>query len=172
MSCMSLHNHSMLVPAESMMASAPHVIPFASLNATIGNVPPLERRFSVGGVVPVTVSSMPPVPNVIFVLPGVMQPWPTSEPCWSPIKLAIGGAPGNAVAEPTTPEERTIVGIISMSIPKISRMRGDHDCSCSVHKPVTAALVSSVTKSSPLESTKATHVSTVPMQIFAVDGIE
>ena len=64
----------MLVPAESMIASAPQVMPDASLNATIGNVPPLERRFSVGGVVPVTVSSMPPVPNVILVFPGVMQP--------------------------------------------------------------------------------------------------
>ena len=117
----------MFVPAESMMASAPQVMPVASLNATMGNVPPLERRFSVGGVVPVTVSSIPPVPNVIFVLPGVMQPWPTREPCWSPTKLAIGGAPVRAVALPTTPDDLTIVGIISMSIPKISRMRGDQD---------------------------------------------
>ena len=172
MSCISLHSHSMLVPAESMIASAPQVTPVASLNATIGNVPPDERRFSLGGVVPVTVSSMPPVPNVILVLPGVIQPWPTREPCWSPTKLAIGGAPGNAVALPTTPDDLTIVGIISTSMPKMSRIRGDHDWFCSVHKPVTAALVSSVTKSWPLESTNATHVSTVPMQIFALDGIE
>ena len=50
---------------------------------------------------------MPPVPKVIFARPGRMQPWPTSDACWSPAMPAIGGAPGEPVASPTTPVEST-----------------------------------------------------------------
>ena len=38
---------------------------------------------------------MPPVPNVILASPGRVQPWPTSDACWSPAMPAIGGAPGS-----------------------------------------------------------------------------
>ena len=73
----------MLVPADNMMASTPQctvvvVMPCASVSlsekATMGKVPDVLRDDTVGAVVPVYISSMPPVPKVIFVLPGVMQP--------------------------------------------------------------------------------------------------
>ena len=37
---------------------------------------------------------MPPVPKVALASPGRVQPWPTSEACWSPAMPQIGGAPG------------------------------------------------------------------------------
>ena len=77
----SSRSHSTLVPADSMIASAPHVRWPPRLHATIGNVPCSLRRADAGGVVPVHTSSMPPVPNVIFARPGRTQPWPTRLAC-------------------------------------------------------------------------------------------
>ncbi len=55
---------------------------------------------------------MPPVPKVILAGPGATQPWPSSDACWSPAMPAMGGAPGRAVAGPSTPVESTMVGSI------------------------------------------------------------
>jgi hypothetical protein len=96
---MSVQSHSTLVPADSMIASAPHVRVPARLHATIGKVPLGARWPSGGGRSSRHTSSIAPVPNVIFVIPGSMQPCPTSDACWSPTRAAIGGAPGSAVAE-------------------------------------------------------------------------
>ncbi len=67
-------NHSTLVPAESITASAPHVSSPPRLQATIGNVPCGWRWALAGAEGPVQVSSMPPVPKVTFVRPGWTQP--------------------------------------------------------------------------------------------------
>ena len=48
---------------------------------------------------------------MIFDAPGVEQPWPISEACWSPQRPAIGGASRSASATPQTPVESTRVGI-------------------------------------------------------------
>ncbi|CAB4559019.1 unannotated protein [freshwater metagenome] len=71
----------MLVPADNMMASVAYDSAPLLLNATIGNVPPSLRRAESGARSPVKTFNIPPVPKVILVIPGEMQPWPTSEPC-------------------------------------------------------------------------------------------
>ncbi len=75
----------------------------------------------------------------------------------------IGGAPGSAVALPTAPPESTIAGNISAGMPSAASTRVSHvDGSRVTWRPVTAALVASVTWTAPRESVHATHVSTVP----------
>ncbi len=105
---------------------------------------------------------MPPVPNVILARPGSTHPWPTSDACWSPMRAAIGGAPGSAVAVPTTPVESTIDGSRPPGMPSSSRVRSFHALPSVASSPVTAALLWSVTWRSPPDSAQATQVSTVP----------
>jgi hypothetical protein len=62
-----------LVPADSMAASTPHVIVPSNRHATMGKLP-APPRVSNCGRPSTTVSSMPPVPNVILATPGTMQP--------------------------------------------------------------------------------------------------
>jgi hypothetical protein len=70
----SSRSHSTFVPADSMIASMPHVAAPARRHATIGNVPPGPRASNGGRSGPSTMSSIPPVPNVIFAAPGTTQP--------------------------------------------------------------------------------------------------
>ena len=53
-----------------MIASRPHTAAPPRRHATIGNVPPPPRVSNVGRCGPSTMSSMPPVPNVILAWPG------------------------------------------------------------------------------------------------------
>ena len=159
---MSSTSHSTLVPADSMIASAPHVRWPPMLQATIGNVPFWARDPSGGGVVPWHTSSIPPVPNVIFARPGSMHPWPASDACWSPTRAAIGGRPGSAVASATTPAVSTMVGSISSGTPSASHTPACQRPSATEYRPVTAAFEWSVTWTAPSDSVQATHVSTVP----------
>ena len=74
MSPRSSRNHSTLVPADSMIASIPHVTVPPRRHATIGNVPASPVVSNDGRPPPSTMSSMPPVPNVIFAMPGARSP--------------------------------------------------------------------------------------------------
>ena len=53
---------------------------------------------------------MPPVPNVALASPGRVQPWPTSDACWSPAMPQMGGAPASAARLAHHPDESTMVG--------------------------------------------------------------
>ena len=66
----SSRSHSTLVPADSMIASTPHVSAPPCDQATIGNVPCAPRRADAGASGPRQTSSIPPVPNVILARPG------------------------------------------------------------------------------------------------------
>ena len=102
------------------------------------------------------------MPNVSLPSPGSTQPCPASEPCWSPTIAASGGAPGSAVAWPTTPNVSTIVGSSEGSRPSTSiAWRSQLPASAS-RSPVTPAFVASVTWSAPSESTCASQQSMVP----------
>ena len=158
----SSRSQSTLVPAESMIASAPHVRCPARLHATIGNVPCSLRRADDGAVVPVQTSNIPPVPNVILARPGRTHPWPTRLPCWSPTSAAKGGDPASALASPKTPVESTTVGSISIGTPSAAQASVDHAVVSARSRPVTAAFDGSVTCTAPPDSTHATQVSTVP----------
>src|SRR3954449_6674423 len=160
----SSRSQSILLPADNMIASAPHVLWPPRLHATIGNVPLELRRADAGAAVPVQTSSIPPVPNVTFAKPGCTQPCPTRLACWSPINAASGGAPASALASPNTPVESTTVGSISIGTPSAAHASTDHAEVSAVSNPVTAALEGSVTCTAPRDSTHATHVSTVPKQ--------
>ncbi len=107
-------------------------------------------------------SSIPPVPNVIFAVPGATQLWPMRLPCWSPIRAHSGGAPGSAVAGPSWPAESTMVGSMPMGTPSASQVEGDQPLASRSSNPVTAALDASVTWTAPSVSTQAIHESTVP----------
>ena len=57
----------------------------------MGKVPASPRATPAGpSPDPVHWSSMPPVPKVALARPGRVQPWPTSEACWSPGDPADG----------------------------------------------------------------------------------
>ena len=173
MSPMSSMSHSILVPADNMMASTPQcnlvvVAPFSSFSlsekATMGKVPDVLRDDAVGAVVPVYMSSMPPVPKVILVLPGVMQPCPTKDACWSPTSAAMGRL-SNSVAWPTTCDDATMVGSAASGIFKIPQILSDQFSVSTEKSPVTPALVWSVTKDFPAVNFHVSQVSMVPMQI-------
>ena len=100
----------MFVPAESMIASTPHVSSPSRDHSGSGKVPWAPRSMPCGVASSVHRSSIPPVPNVIFARPRTTQFWPTSDACWSPRMPAIGGAPGRTVASPQMPTESTTVG--------------------------------------------------------------
>ena len=89
--CRSSRSHSTHVPADNIAPSSPHIVSAPRRHPMIGKQPPFDRDFGVGRVAPVTTSSIPPVPNVIFAMPGRTQPWPTSDACWSPTSDAMGG---------------------------------------------------------------------------------
>ena len=95
-------------------------------------------------------------------MPGSTHPWPTSDACWSPTRQAIGGLPGRAVASPTTPDESTNRGSRPAGTPSRSSTRPLHSPPSRASKPVTAALVWSVTCSAPPDSDQASQLSTVP----------
>src|SRR5262249_22730623 len=56
---------------------------------------------------------------------------------------AIGGAPGSAVASPTTPDESTIRGSIRFGTRSVSSVSSDQADASLASSPVTAALVAS-----------------------------
>src|SRR6516162_3601583 len=113
---------------------------------------------------------MPPLPNVALASPGSVQPWPTSDACWSPAIPQIGGAPGSAVAVPTAPDESTIAGMRISGICNVPRSDVSQSRAPGSTNAVTAALVASVTwrvsdpVAAPPESVQATQLSTVPKQ--------
>ncbi len=145
------------------MASTPQVMRPWRCQAAMGNVPAPPRRAKAGRSAPTQQSSMPPVPNVTLANPGRVQPWPTSDACWSPAIPAMGGAPGSALAGPTTPLESTTVGRTPRGMRKASRIVSFH-AAASPHSPVTPALLASVTCRAPFDRVHATQVSTVPKQ--------
>ena len=107
---------------------------------------------------------MPPVPKVTFVRPGCTQPWPTSEPCWSPMIAAIGGAPSRATASPTAPQESTIVGQRATGgMRSASSTRSDQSCARLVQQPGDAPRWCDPSRgAAPPDSVHASQVSTVP----------
>ena len=109
-------------------------------------------------------SSIPPVPNVIFAGPGATQPRPMSEACWSPAMPRIIGAPSSAVAGARSPVESTMVGSIDPGMPSRSSNASSQPRPSPVSNPVRPALVASVMWASPRVRTKAIHESTVPKQ--------
>ena len=145
-----------------MIASTPHVSVPPTRRHTIGNVPPGPRDSNGGRAPPRTRSSIPPVPNVILASPQCTHPCPRSDACWSPAIPAIGGAPGRAVASPTTPDESTMVGSIDAGMRSGSRASSAHWDASGASRPVTAALVASVTCSAAPDNVHAIQVSTVP----------
>ncbi len=166
----SSRSHSIAVPADSITASVPQVACPPTRNATMGKVPAAPRPITVGACWgPVHWSSIPPVPKVALARPGSVQPWPTSEACWSPAIPQIGGAPGSAVAAPTGPDESTTAGIIGRGIRSFWSSASSQSMERST-SAVTAALVASVTWSAsapaaaPPERVQATQLSTVPKQ--------
>ena len=143
---MSVHNHSTFVPADNMIASIPQWIVRVSPSsekATMGNVPNSVRFASVGPTKPVYMSSMPPVPKVIFVAPGVMHPCPTSDDCWSPMRAAsaMPSSGGQPSTRPTISRDATIVGRHSTGMPKIAQTWGSQSTADTSTSPVTAAFV-------------------------------
>ena len=70
----SSRNHSTFVPADNMIASMPHVTLPSRRQATMGNVPAAPVVSNEGRSEPTTMSSIPPVPNVILAMPGCTQP--------------------------------------------------------------------------------------------------
>ena len=72
------------------------------------------------------------------------------------------GAPGNAVAAPSSPLESTMVGSMRSGMLSASHARVDQLRSAVSYRPVTAALVWSVMCSEPPETTQAIQQSMVP----------
>jgi hypothetical protein len=64
-----------------MIASRPHVSFPSMRHVMIGKVPPRPRVSNVGRSGPTTMSSIAPVPNVIFAGPGRTHAWPRSDAC-------------------------------------------------------------------------------------------
>ena len=85
-----------------------------------------------------------------------------SEPCWSPTSAAIGGPPASAPAAPMGPLESTSVGSTLGGMRSASSTGADQVAVSWASRPVTAALVGSVTCSAPSDNVQATQVSTVP----------
>ena len=141
----SSRSHSTLVPAASITASTPQVMPVPSRQATIGNVPCAPWRTDSGRSSPTQTSSMPPVPNVILASPGRTQPWPTRDACWSPASAAIGGEPSSAVAVPSTPVVSTTRGSAARLMRSASSRLSSQSDPSGRSRPVTAALDRSVT---------------------------
>ncbi len=108
------------------MASTPQVIRPCRCQAAMGKVPAPPRRAKAGRRSPTQQSSMPPVPKVTLASPGRVQPWPISDACWSPAIPAMGGAPGRALAGPTTPLESTTAGRTLRGMRRASRMVSSH----------------------------------------------
>ena len=145
-----------------MIASAPQTTSSPRDHATIGYVPWSPRRADDGPPGPRQTSSIPPVPNVILARPGVTQPCPTSDACWSPISAAIGGPPGIAVASPITPLVSTMLGSSARSRPRLVSTRSLHVRPSRSSSPVIAAFDGSVTWTAPSVSDHVSQVSTVP----------
>ena len=76
----------------------------------------------------------------------------------------MGGAPGNAEAAAITPEESMMAGIMAAGIRKVASKAASHSnpLAPSRVRPVTAALVASVTWTSPCDRFHTSQVSTVP----------
>ena len=128
----------------------------------MGNVPAGPRPPNDGRCGPTTRSSMPPVPKVILAGPGATQPWPTSDACWSPTMPQITGAPGRAVASPMGPLESTRVGMAARGIRSFSSTAWSQPAASAVSRPVTPALLTSVTWTFPSVRFQTIQVSTVP----------
>ena len=110
---------------------------------------------------------MPPVPKVALAAPGVVQPWPTSDACWSPAIPQIGGEPASTDAAPTAPDESTMAGSIDNGMRSRSSTASSQWRMSGWTRPVTPALVASVTcrpapPAPPPDSVQATQVSMVP----------
>ena len=95
----SSRSHSTQVPAESITASTPQVAAPPTRKATIGKVPAAppgvrrRARARAGALVEHAAGAEGRLGQARRV-----QPWPTSEACWSPAMPQMRGAPGRAVA--------------------------------------------------------------------------
>ncbi len=164
----SSRSHSTLVPAARMIPSQPHVSSPSRRQATIGNDPPSARRSDGGRVGPRQTSSMPPVPNVTFVMPGRTQPWPGQRALLVADQGGDRAAPARRRPRPgpwprrpgrrcrRAPAGRPPGCAASRAPCRTSRSASG------VSRPVVAALDGSVTCSAPPDRCQATHVSTVP----------
>ena len=144
----SSRSHSTQVPAESITASMPQVAlrrrPGRPRSGRCRRRPAPARVGGLSG--PVHWSSMPPVPKVALARPGRVQPWPTSEACWSPAMPQMGGAPGRAVAAPMAPDESTMRRQHGRrDAEPLEQRRRPSRWSAGSTSAVTAALVASVT---------------------------
>ena len=124
--------------------------------ATMGNVPDAARvEGRPGRSRPVHRSSMPPVPKVALASPGRVQPWPTSDACWSPAIPQIGGAPGRArglADHPRRVDDRA--GSMASGMRSALRAAGRPSADrVGPISPVTPALVASVTCSAAVPPT-------------------
>ena len=148
---MSSRSHSIFVPADNMIASAPQVTEGDAsrelvvwLHATIGNVPFRLRSAETGLLSPRHTFIIPPVPKVHLAIFRLTHDCPMSDACWSPAMAAMGGEPGRAVATPMTPDDGTRVGSIEIGTPNTEHARSCHlmvSYDKTSASPVTAALL-------------------------------
>ena len=138
----SSRSHSTLVPADSMIASTPHVTsPSASPGhdreraGTAARVEAGARRCRC------TTSSMPPVPKVILAGPGATHPGRSATPAGRRACPAIGGAPGErggrGRARPTSRRSRAAS---TRGCAAASRTASSQPAPSGRGSPVTAAL--------------------------------